>query len=100
MFGYMYLMISVLVTHTLERLQRYAVFKKTKYHLSSKVILCQSLGRHKAHLLVQEPDKYMIEATADTGTLNTLRKVQQTFRHSNLTSYFSSSLVSYPSLCN
>lgn len=59
-----------------------------------------SIPRETSSSLVQEPDKYMIEATADTGTLNSLMKVQQTFRHSNVTSYFSSSLVSYPSMCN
>lgn len=52
-----------------ERLQSYPIFnRKKRYLLLSKVIVCQSLGRHQVHLLVQEPEEYMLEASTDTGT--------------------------------
>jgi len=50
---------------------------ENKYPLSSKVTLCQSLGRHHAHLLVQEPDKYMIGATIDMAHKTVLWKVNK-----------------------
>lgn len=103
-FGYIYLMISILVSnflkHTLLKDCRdmpYLIENKIPSLIQGHTV---SIPRETSSSLVQEPDKYMIEATADTGTLNSLMKVQQTFRHSNLTSYFSSSLVSYPSMCN
>ena len=70
MSGYVYLMISILVSsilkHTpLKGCRDMPYLTENKYPLSSKVTLCQSLGRHHAHLLVQEPDKYMIGATID-----------------------------------